>query len=68
MSDKPHEYQQWKRVYGEGRYAACRRHADDALNAMEGGVVEVRRVTGHADKVCHCGQGADFYLMEVNVP
>jgi len=61
------EYTEMQRVYGQGRYAACREHAANALDRFDGGVVEVRRVDGSDPLLqCGCTKPADFYLLEVN--
>lgn len=53
--------------YGLTRYAVCHTHGGDALAHMSTvNAVEIRRVLA-PDKLlnCHCGQLADFYLLEL---
>lgn len=60
-----------RRQYGPRRYSACFEHGGFALSHLSGHLVEIRRVTGvHGPEglpthSCHCGNPADFYVMEV---
>lgn len=54
--------------YGEGPYsdarmAVCNAHALEGLQAVDGGIAEVRRVRNDPLYKCFCGQSADWYLL-----